>query len=68
MIEMWWRWWRENDRNVVAMVEGKQYKCGGGGKMIEMWCWWWRENNRNVVAVVEVKTIEMCVAVVERKQ
>ena len=23
MIEMWWRWWRENDRNVVAEVEGK---------------------------------------------
>ena len=20
---MWWRWWRGNDRNVVAVVEGK---------------------------------------------
>ena len=29
------------------MVEGKQWKCGGGGgKTIEMWRWW-RENNRN---------------------
>ena len=44
MIEMWWRWWRENDRNVVAEVEVKTIQT-----------WWWRENDRNVVAVVEGK-------------
>ena len=50
-------WWGENNRNVVAvvvLVEGKQWKCGGGdgvGITIEMWWrrwWWWRR-----------KTIEM---------
>ena len=33
------RWWGENKRNVVVMVEGKQQKCGGGGgggKIIQM--------------------------------
>ena len=53
-----------SSRNVVALVEEKQYKCGGGGgrktieiwwwwwgKTIEMWRWWWRENNRNVMAL-----------------
>ena len=65
-IQMWW--WREYKRSVVAVVvevvegnnrnvvvvEGKQLKCGGGGrkKTIEMWWCWWRENNWNVVAVV----------------
>ena len=37
----WWWWWWENNRNVMAvvvvLVEGKQFKCGGGGKTIEMW-------------------------------
>ena len=30
----------KNNGNVVAVVvvvEGKQWKCGGGGKTIEMW-------------------------------
>jgi len=38
-IEMWW--WRENNRNVRMVMEGKQFKFsggvgGGGGKTIEM--------------------------------
>ena len=57
-------WWGENNRNVVAvvvLVEGKQWKCGGGdgvGITIEMWWWWWRKNNRNVVAVAVVVVVE----------
>ena len=55
IIEMWCWWWRAINRNVVAVVEGKQYNCGGvggGGKTIQMWWRWCRENNTNVVMVV----------------
>ena len=38
-IEMWW--WRENNRNVMMVIEGKQKTFSGGvdgsgGKTIEM--------------------------------
>ena len=36
-IELWWRWWMENNRNLLIAM-----KCGGGGvgwKTVEMWYW-----------------------------
>ena len=50
----------EIKRNVVALVERNQKKCGGGGG----W-WWWRENNRNVVAVYSFTIYEAVLKKVE---
>lgn len=43
-MKMWWWCWRKDNGNVVAVMDERHWKCGGGsgcggiGKALEM-CW-----------------------------